>query len=102
MGLGLPLEKDVAFGDEKRRWNAELDMEFQAHLAMLAEENISVGSRPYQGFEFESIKVLIDTPEAAFGEYEFTAVSSKNGTIGSSVLVWPSGRRGTSENTFGQ
>ena len=31
------------------------------------------------GFEFENIKVLIDTPEQAFGEYEFTAVSSKTG-----------------------
>ena len=33
----------------------------------------------YPGFEFENIKVLIDTPEQAFGEYEFTAVSSKTG-----------------------
>jgi len=33
----------------------------------------------YRGFELENIKVLIDTPEQAFGEYEFTAVSSKTG-----------------------
>ncbi len=33
----------------------------------------------YPGFELENIKVLIDTPEQAFGEYEFTAVSSKTG-----------------------
>jgi len=33
----------------------------------------------YPGFEFENIKVLIDTPEQALGEYEFTAVSSKTG-----------------------
>ena len=33
----------------------------------------------YPGFEFENIKVLIDTPDQAFGEYEFTAVSSKTG-----------------------
>src|SRR5271168_1328892 len=33
----------------------------------------------YPDFEFENIKVLIDTPEQAFGEYEFTSVSSKTG-----------------------
>jgi uncharacterized protein len=33
----------------------------------------------YPGFEFENIKVLIDTPGQAFGEYEFTSVSSKTG-----------------------
>jgi hypothetical protein len=31
------------------------------------------------GFQFENIKVLIDTPDQAFGEFEFTAVSSKTG-----------------------
>ena len=33
----------------------------------------------FPGLELENIKVLIDTPEQAFGEYEFTAVSSKTG-----------------------
>ena len=33
----------------------------------------------YPGFQFDNIKALIDTPEQAFGEYEFTAVSSKTG-----------------------
>ena len=33
----------------------------------------------YPGFQFENIKVLIDTPDQAFGEYEFTSVSSKTG-----------------------
>ena len=33
----------------------------------------------FPGLEFENIKVLIDTPEQAFGEYEFSAVSSKTG-----------------------
>jgi len=33
----------------------------------------------YPGFEFENVKVLIDTPTQAFAEYEFTAVSSKTG-----------------------
>jgi len=33
----------------------------------------------FPGFELENIKVLIDTPEQVFGEYEFTAVSSKTG-----------------------
>jgi uncharacterized protein len=30
-------------------------------------------------FRFENIKVMIDTPEQAFAEYEFTAKSSKTG-----------------------
>ena len=33
----------------------------------------------YPGFRFENIKVLMETPNQAFGEYEFTAVSSKTG-----------------------
>jgi len=33
----------------------------------------------YPGLEFENVKILIDTPTQAFGEYEFTAVSSKTG-----------------------
>jgi hypothetical protein len=33
----------------------------------------------YPGLQFENIKVLIDTPDQAFGEFEFTAVSSKTG-----------------------
>jgi hypothetical protein len=33
----------------------------------------------YPGFEFENVKVLIDTPTQALAEYEFTAVSSKTG-----------------------
>ena len=33
----------------------------------------------YPGFEFENVKVLIDTPTQTFAEYEFTAVSSKTG-----------------------
>ena len=33
----------------------------------------------YPSFEFENVKILIDTPTQAFGEYEFTAVSSKTG-----------------------
>ncbi len=38
----------------------------------------------YPGFQFENIKVLIDTPDQAFGEFEFTAVSS----ISSSLRAW--------------
>lgn len=33
----------------------------------------------YPGFQFENVKVLIETPNQTFGEYEFTAVSSKTG-----------------------
>ena len=33
----------------------------------------------FPSVELENIKVLIDTPEQAFGEYEFTGVSSKTG-----------------------
>jgi hypothetical protein len=33
----------------------------------------------YPGFQFESIKVLIDTPDQAFAEFESTTVSSKTG-----------------------
>jgi hypothetical protein len=33
----------------------------------------------YPGFQFENIKVLIDTPDQAFAEFEATAVSSKTG-----------------------
>jgi uncharacterized protein len=33
----------------------------------------------YPGFQFENIKVLIDTPGQAFAEFESTAVSSKTG-----------------------
>src|ERR1700679_3371666 len=33
----------------------------------------------YPGFEFENVKVLIDTPEQAFAEFEATAVSTKTG-----------------------
>jgi ketosteroid isomerase-like protein len=33
----------------------------------------------YPGFQFENIKVLIDTPDQAFGEFEATTVSSKTG-----------------------
>lgn len=33
----------------------------------------------YPGFEFENVSILIDTPEQAFGEYEFTATSTKTG-----------------------
>jgi hypothetical protein len=33
----------------------------------------------YPDFEFENVRVLIDTPEQVFAEYEFTAVSSKTG-----------------------
>jgi hypothetical protein len=32
-----------------------------------------------RGFEFENVKVLIDTPTQAFAEDEFTIVSSKTG-----------------------
>jgi len=47
----------------------------------------------YRGFELENIKVLIDTPEQAFGEYEFTAGVEQNRTLRSSALLWPPGRR---------
>ena len=33
----------------------------------------------FPGFQFENIKVLIDTPDQAFAEFEATAVSSKTG-----------------------
>jgi hypothetical protein len=33
----------------------------------------------YPGFQFENVKVLIDTPEQAFAEFEATAVSAKTG-----------------------
>ena len=33
----------------------------------------------YPGFVFENVAILIDTPEQVFGEYEFTAISSKTG-----------------------
>ena len=33
----------------------------------------------YPGFQFENAKVLIDTPDQAFAEFEATAVSSKTG-----------------------
>jgi hypothetical protein len=33
----------------------------------------------YPGFEFENLKVLIDTPDQVFAEYEFRATSSKTG-----------------------
>src|SRR6202021_4144423 len=33
----------------------------------------------YPGFKFENTKVLIDTPDQAFAEFEATAVSSKTG-----------------------
>jgi uncharacterized protein len=35
----------------------------------------------YPGFEFENLKVLIDTPEQVFAEYEFRATSSKTGWL---------------------
>ena len=33
----------------------------------------------YPGFQFENTKVLIDTPDQVFAEFEATAVSSKTG-----------------------
>ena len=33
----------------------------------------------YPGFHFENVKVLIDTPNQAFAEFESTTVSSKTG-----------------------
>jgi len=33
----------------------------------------------YPGFDFENLKVLIDTPDQVFAEYEFRATSSKTG-----------------------
>ena len=33
----------------------------------------------YPGFQFENVKVLIDTPDQAFAEFEATAVSTKTG-----------------------
>ncbi len=33
----------------------------------------------YPGFQFENIKVLINTPDQAFAEFESTTVSSKTG-----------------------
>ena len=33
----------------------------------------------YPGFVFENVTILIDTPEHVFGEYEFTATSTKTG-----------------------
>ncbi len=33
----------------------------------------------YPDMDFENVKVMIDTPEQAFAEYEFTAQSSKTG-----------------------
>ena len=41
-----------------------------------------------EAIEGENIKVMIDTPEQAFAEYEFTAQSSKTGrTIGKIKLL---------------
>src|SRR5271154_6043988 len=33
----------------------------------------------YPGFEFENVKILIETPDQVFGEYEFRARSSMTG-----------------------
>ena len=33
----------------------------------------------YPGFQFENVKVLIDTPDQTFAEFEATAVSTKTG-----------------------
>ena len=33
----------------------------------------------YPGLEFENLRILIDTPDQVFAEYEFTAISSKTG-----------------------
>ena len=33
----------------------------------------------YPGLEFENLRILIDTPDQVFAEYEFTAASSKTG-----------------------
>jgi len=33
----------------------------------------------YPGFQFQNVKVLIDTPDQVFAEFEATAVSSKTG-----------------------
>lgn len=33
----------------------------------------------YPGFVFENVTILIDTPDQVFGEYEFTATSTKTG-----------------------
>ena len=33
----------------------------------------------YPGFQFENVKVIIETPNQAFGGYEFTAVFTKTG-----------------------
>jgi uncharacterized protein len=33
----------------------------------------------YPGFQFENVKVLIDTPDQVFAEFQATAVSSKTG-----------------------
>jgi hypothetical protein len=33
----------------------------------------------YPGFQFKNVKVLIDTPDQAFAEFETTAVSAKTG-----------------------
>ena len=33
----------------------------------------------FPDLQFENMKVLVDTPDQAFGEYQFTTVSSKTG-----------------------
>ena len=47
----------------------------------------------YPDMDLENIKVLIDTPEQAFAEYEFTAQSSKTGRHHPRTLFRAFGRR---------
>ena len=50
----------------------------------MLEEPKPIGARRLRefvadAFQFENIKVFMETPNQVFGEYEFTAVSSKTG-----------------------
>ena len=47
----------------------------------------------YPDMDLENIKVMIDTPEQAFAEYEFTAQSSKTGRIIHELFFGRFGRR---------
>jgi hypothetical protein len=47
----------------------------------------------YPGIQFENIKVLIDTPDQAFGEFESTSGVQQNGTIRSSAHLCAPGCR---------
>src|ERR1700682_2422730 len=72
-------------GDVHRRWRVRdaRSRELRPSGAVRRREAIEGFFRfvreIYPDMDLENIKVMIDTPEQAFAEYEFTAQSSKNG-----------------------